>query len=77
MREDNSGNDGGRRSIGGVWGQDWTEAGQRANPLLFMAVLDLIGRGTVMNDAMKKLLNADDQALVANGKQELQETLEE
>ena len=30
-----------------------------------------------MKDAMKKLLYADDLALVANGKQELQETLEE
>ena len=30
-----------------------------------------------MKDAMKKLLYADDLALVANGKRELQETLEE
>ncbi len=45
--------------------------------LLSMAVLDLISRKTVMKDAMKKLLYADDLALVANGKQELQETLEE
>ncbi len=30
-----------------------------------------------MKDAMKKLLCADDLALVANGKQELQETLVE
>ena len=30
-----------------------------------------------MKDAMKKLLYADDLALMANGKQELQETLEE
>ena len=30
-----------------------------------------------MKDAMKKLLYADDLVLVANGKQELQETLEE
>ena len=30
-----------------------------------------------MKDAMKKVLYADDLALVANGKQELQETLEE
>ena len=45
--------------------------------LLFIAVLDLISRKTVMEDAMKKLLYADDLALVANGKQELQETMEE
>ena len=47
------------------------------SPLLFVAVLYLISRKTVMKDAMKKLLYADDLALVANGKQELQETLEE
>ena len=46
-------------------------------PLLFIAVLDLISKKTVMKDAMKKLLYADDLALVANGKQELQELLEE
>ena len=44
------------------------------SPLLFMAVLDLISRKPVMKDAMKKLLYADDLALVTNGKQE---TLEE
>ena len=47
------------------------------SPLLFIAVLDLISRKTVVKDAMKKLLYADDLALVANGKQELQEILEE
>ena len=47
------------------------------SPLLFISVLDLISRKTVMKGAMKKLLYADDLALVANGKQELQETLEE
>ena len=47
------------------------------SPLLFIAVLDLISRKTVMKDAMKKLLYAEYLALVANGKQELQETLEE
>ena len=40
--------------------------------LLFIAVLDLISRKTVVKDAMKKLLfMADDLALVANGKHEL------
>ena len=47
------------------------------SPLLFIAVLDLISRKTVVKDAMKKLLYADDLALVANSKQELLETLEE
>ena len=51
--------------------------GSVLSPLLFMSVLELISRNTVMKDAMKKLLYADDLALVANGKQELQETLEE
>ena len=51
--------------------------GSVLSPLLFIAVLDLISRKAVVKDAMKKLLYADDLALVANGKQELQETLEE
>ena len=50
--------------------------GSVLSPLLFISVLDLISINTVMKDAMKKLLYADDLALVANGKQELQETLE-
>ena len=44
---------------------------------LFIAVLGLISRKTVMKDAMMKLLYADDLALLANGKQELHEILEE
>ena len=47
------------------------------SPLLFIAVLDLISSKAVVKDAMKKLLYADDLALVANGKQELQATMEE
>ena len=65
-----------RRTIGGVFE---VEIGLRQGsvliPLLFIAVLDLISRKTVTKDAKKKLLCADDLALVANGKQELQETL--
>ena len=49
--------------------------GSVLSPLLFIAVLDLISRKTVMKDAMKTLLYADDLALVANGQQELQESL--
>ena len=48
--------------------------GNMLNPLRFIAVLDHISRKT---DAMKKLLYADDLALVTNGKQELQDTMEE
>ena len=51
--------------------------GSVLSPLLSIAVLDLISRETVVKDAMKKLLYADDLALVVNGKQELQETMEE
>ena len=51
--------------------------GSVVSPLLFIAVMDLISRKTVVKDAMKTLLYADDLALVAIGKQELQETLEE
>ena len=47
------------------------------SPLLFIGVLDLISRKTVVKDAMKKLIYADDLSLVANGKQELQEIMEE
>ena len=51
--------------------------GSALSPLLFIVVLDLISRKTVVKDAMKKLLYADDLALVTNFKQELQETMEE
>ena len=51
--------------------------GSVLSPLLFISVLDFISSKTVMKGAMKKLLYADYLALVANGKQELQETLEE
>ena len=47
--------------------------GSVLSPLLFIAVLDLINRKTVMKDAMKKVLYADDLSLVAKGKQEIQE----
>ena len=51
--------------------------GSVLSPQLFISVLDLISRKTVVKDAMKKLLYEDDLALVANDKQELHETLEE
>ena len=51
--------------------------GSVLSPLLFIAALDLISRKMMVKDAMKKLLYADDLSLVANGKQELQETMEE
>ena len=51
--------------------------GSVLSSLLFIAVLDLISRKTATNDVMKKLLYVDDLALVANGKQELHESLKE
>ena len=47
------------------------------SPKLFIAVRELVSRKTVMKDVIRKLLRADDLALVANGKCYLQETLEE
>ena len=47
------------------------------SPLLFIAVLDLSSRKTLVKDAMMTILYADDLAMAANSKQELQETLEE
>ena len=58
-------------------GLDSDRAACVMSPVLFISVLDLISRNTVMKDAMKKLVYADDLTLVANGKQELQETLDE
>ena len=50
--------------------------GSVLSPLLsIIAILDLTNRKTIMKDAMNTLLYADDLVLVANGKQELQETL--
>ena len=51
--------------------------GSVVSPMLFIAVLDFISRKTLMKDATRKLLYADNLVLVANGKQELYETLEE
>ena len=51
--------------------------GRVLSQLLFIAVLDLMSRKTVEKDAMKKLLYADDLALVANDTQELHATMEE
>ena len=42
---------------------------------LVVRILDLTNRKTITKDAMNTLLYADDLVLVANGKQELQETL--
>ena len=67
---ESSKSDGGRRSF------EEFDVKIGLRPLLYRALLDLISRKTVVKDAMKKLLYADDLALVVNGKQELQEILE-
>ena len=51
--------------------------GRVLSPLMFIAVLNLISTKTVVKDTTKKLLYADDLALVADGKQELEETMVE
>ena len=61
--------------VGGSFEEFDVKIGLR--PVLFIAVLDLISRKTVVKDDMKKLLYTDDLSLVANGKQELQGTMEE
>ena len=66
----NSKSDGGRRRF-----QEF-DVKIGLSPLLFIALLDLISRKTMVKDAMEKLLYAYDLALVANDKQELQEILE-
>ena len=71
VRDDNSKSGDGRRSFD----EFAVNIGQR--PLLFIAVLNLISRNTVVKDAMSKLLYVDDLALVTNDKQVLQEILEE
>ena len=55
----------------GASGEFKIKIGLRQGSVLFIAVLDLISRKTVVKDALKKLLYADDLALVANGKHEL------
>ena len=40
IRKNNSKSGGGRMSIGGVCGQDWTEAGQRAEPAAVHSSMD-------------------------------------
>ena len=51
--------------------------GSVLSPLLFIAVMDLISRKTMMKDAMEELRYAGDLALMANGRHELQETVDE
>ena len=51
--------------------------GSALSPLLFIVVIELISRKVSMKNASRKLLYADDLAIVAEDKEELNESLEE
>ena len=51
--------------------------GSAVSPLLFIVVMELISRNVSMKDTSRKLLYADDLAIVAEDKAELNESLEE
>ena len=51
--------------------------GSAFTPLLFIVVLELISRNVSMKDISRKLLYADDLAIVAEDKEKLNESLEE
>ena len=47
------------------------------SPLLFIMVMEIISRKISMKDILRKMMYADDLAIIAERKQELQEVLEE
>ena len=51
--------------------------GSALSPLLFLVVMELISRKVSMKDISRKLLDADDLAIVAEDKEALNDTLEE
>ena len=51
--------------------------GSALSPLLFIIVMELISRKISTTDAMKKIMYADDLAIVAEHREELQGALEE
>ena len=51
--------------------------GSALSPLLFIVVKELISRKVSKKDTSRKLLYADDLAMVAEDKEELNESLEE
>ena len=51
--------------------------GSALSPLLFIVVMELISRKVSMKDTSRQLLYADDLAIVAEDKEELNESLEE
>ena len=51
--------------------------GSVLSPLLFIMVMELISRKICTKDVLRKMIYADDLAIIAESKQELQEVLEE
>ena len=51
--------------------------GSALSPLLFIMVMELISRKISTKDVLRKMMYADDLAIIAESKQELQEVLEE
>ena len=51
--------------------------GSALSPLLFIMVMELISRKISMKDVLRKMMYADDLAIIAESKEELQEMLEE
>ena len=51
--------------------------GSALSPLLFIMVMEIISRKIRTKDILRKMMHADDLAIIAESKQELQEVLEE
>ena len=51
--------------------------GSALNPLLFIVVMDIISRNISTKNVLRKMMYADDLAIIAGSKQDLQEVLEE
>ena len=51
--------------------------GSALSPLLFIMVMELISRNVSTKDVLRKMMYADDLVIIAEGKQELHEVLEE
>ena len=51
--------------------------GSALSPLLFIMVMEIISRKISTKDILRKMMYADDLAIIAESKQELQKVLEE
>ena len=61
--------------IGGIQGGRRPETGSVLSPLLFIALEEVINRKASTRDILRKLLYADDLAVVADSEADLQERL--